>query len=40
MLFSTTNTERMRILAAGNIGVGIALPTNVMHLHRTTGVVV
>ena len=38
MIFSTTGTERLRILSGGNVGIGIASPTNILHLGATTGV--
>lgn len=32
VLFSTNNSERMRILANGNVGIGTSTPTNKLHI--------
>jgi hypothetical protein len=33
MIFSTNNTERMRILNSGFMGVGTTTPANILHLN-------
>jgi len=35
--FSTTNAERMRIVADGKVGIGIAAPTTTLHVKSPTG---
>jgi len=35
MRFLTTNTERMRILAGGNVGIGTSSPTELLHVNGT-----
>jgi hypothetical protein len=36
MTFGTNAAERMRITSAGNVGIGMASPTNILHLYKTT----
>ncbi len=38
LLFKTTGTERMRILAGGNIGINTLAPTNRLHVQATNPV--
>lgn len=38
MLFYTNNAEKMRILSAGNVGIGIAAPLNLIHQNVTGNV--
>lgn len=35
--FRTSNTQRMVLTSTGNLGLGIAAPTSLLHLSRTTG---
>jgi hypothetical protein len=35
ILFATDNTERLRITAAGNVGVGVSAPANVLQVKTT-----
>lgn len=35
IIFNTTNTERMRILAGGNVGIGATNPINKLHINNT-----
>jgi len=37
LIFSTNNTEKMRITSAGNVGIGIASPQELLHLQKTGG---
>ena len=32
-MFKTNNTERMRVAADGNVGIGTAIPNGALHLH-------
>jgi hypothetical protein len=36
LLFATNNTERLRILANGNVGIGTSSPANMLHLSNTS----
>ncbi len=43
MLFYTNNTERIRILSAGNVGIGTATPSQALHVSgsaRITGAII
>jgi hypothetical protein len=40
MLFSTSNTERMRLTSIGRLGLGIGAPVSLLHLHREDSVVI
>ena len=37
LVFSTHNTERVRILGAGNVGIGISTPDQKLHVYEQSG---
>ena len=38
--FATSGSERMRINSSGNIGIGTSVPTNTLHLQKSTGAII